>query len=186
MIRLLCASIAIAALAGCGTLGLIENQPQRIAGTYTVMPQRTWTRFRAPNAEIWTVDGIGLQSIRFFDPIEDGESLFYTGGDEKLPAYRSGMIANEIQEFIVDSFRRVGAQSVSPRGLAPARFGTVDGFRFEVDMLSGNGLELSGLILGAVLKGRLYLITYTGARAHYFPRYKELVERLLASIQLTA
>lgn len=186
MFRLIPAFLVALLLTGCGTFGLIENQPQRIAGTYSVMPQRTWSRFRAPNAEIWTVDGIALQAIRFFNPIADGESLFYSRGDDKLPTYRNGMIAHEIQELVVDSFRRAGAQNVSPRALAPARFGAHDGFRFELDMLSSNGLELSGLVLGAVRKNRLYLISYTGTRAHYFPRYRQQVERLLASIALDA
>jgi hypothetical protein len=59
-----------------------------------------------------------------------------------------------------------------------------DGFRFDLIYLQRTGLEAQGLVAGAVLKDKLYLILYTGARAHDFPRYRDHVERMIQSVTL--
>ena len=51
-------------------------------------------------------------------------------------------------------------------------------------MLSPSGLERSGLVTGAVLNDKLYLVSYTGTRAHYFERYRAPVEQLFSTLQL--
>ncbi len=41
-----------------------------------------------------------------------------------------------------------------------------------------------GMVVGAVAKGKLHLIIYTGARRHYFPKYRDDVDRMMDSIQI--
>ena len=172
-----------ALLYACSVITVVDMQTQTIAGSYSVNPQRTWSRIRDRNAELWTVDGFGLQSLRFSDPIAQGDSLYKTDSAQKLPAFRTSMTATEVQEFVVDSMKRVGAQDVRATGLRPVGFGTLNGFRFELAMLSANGLEMNGLVNGAMDDDKLYLIVYSGARAHYFEKHLEQVERIFDSIR---
>ena len=186
MARCIAVCLLALALAGCAAWTLVGTERQRVADSYTVAPQVQWSRFKQGNAELWTVDGPALQALRFFEPIDDGDSLFSRAGDDKLPSYRAAMSETEIQEFIVHSFERAGAAQVETMGLRPWRAGALSGFRFEMSFLSNNGLEMLGTVAGAVHGQKLLLITYTGTRVHYFPRWQEVVDRVLASIQITS
>jgi hypothetical protein len=171
-------------LAGCAAWTLVQTERQTLAGRYTVAPQIQRSRIRHSDAELWTVDGLALQALRFFDAIEDGEPLFDPGSqsDDKLPVFRRNMSATEVQEFLVHSVQRSGGARVEASGLRPWKLGRVSGFRFELDFLNESGLEMQGVVAGAVDDGRLYLIAYTGTRAHYFPKYLPAVERILESV----
>ena len=181
----LLALIAALSLTGCAAWTLVEGEAQRVANRYTVAPQIQWSRIKQGDVELWTVDGIGLQALRFFDPIEEGEGLFTRSPDSeaRLPVFRADMTASDVQEFVVHSVQLGGGVQVEASGLRPWKLGSVDGFRFELSFLNDAGLEMQGVIAGAVDAGKLYLITYTGTRAHYFPKHLPAVERLLASVR---
>lgn len=182
------AAVVIAAsIAGCAMFTLIEPGRQKVAGYYTVESQIPWSRMQRGRIELWTVDGPGLQALRFFDAVGDGESLVdATSGQKTLPKFSKGMTPNEVQELLVDTVVAMGGASVKATGLRPFRFGALPGFRFDLAFIDKNGLELQGLAAGAIKGDRLYLILYTGARLHYFPRYRDAVERILASVQTPA
>ena len=48
--------------------------------------------------------------------------------------------------------------------LRPHRFGSTDGFRCDLAFMTKNGLAKQGLAAGGVVKNRLYLVLYTGAK----------------------
>lgn len=178
---------AAALLTGCATWTLVDGGArQDVAGGYSVEPQVAWSRIRQGGVELWTVDGPALQALRFFEPIGDGDPLFAAQGSDELPVFSSHMTASEIQEFVVHSTQRGGGARVAARELRPWRLGSLEGFRFELDFLNESGLEMTGIVAGAVAGEKLYLIAYTGARAHYFPKYATHVERLLASVRIGA
>ncbi len=125
--------------------------------------------------------------MRFFKALGDGDRLFEPprrSDDEEFPSYQSGMRGVGVMELVVDSLARAGAGDVEPGNLRPARFGSVPGFRFELSFLSADGLEMQGLAAGAVIEDKLHLILYTGARLHYFPKYRDPVERMIGSIEM--
>ncbi len=188
MRRIATIAILLVTLAACTHYSLVEAKTQKIGGAYTVEAQIDWNKHVEGKVEWWTVDGPGLEVLRFFKGLDDGDALFArpagTAKDIKFPAYRAGMTASEVMEFVIDSLGRAGAAEVEARGLQPAQFGSVPGFRFELTFATGNGLEMSGLAAGAVIEDVLHLILYTGARIHYFPKYREEVERLLGSIEM--
>jgi hypothetical protein len=173
-------------LSGCAAWTLVEGERRSVAGHYTVAPQISWSRLRQGNVEVWTVDGPALQAIRFFDGLADGDELFPSPAAEKLPAYSSSMTPTEIEEFVVHSAQRAGAARVDASNLRPWRFGGRDGFRFDLAFVDAGGLEMNGLVAGVVDGGKLYLIVYSGARAHYYPKYVQQVERVLGSIEIKA
>jgi hypothetical protein len=176
--------VVIAAIvAGCAVYSLVEPRPTAIGGVYTVDPQIPWSSTTAGKWEIWTVDGASLQSIEFLNGLEDGEAL-RVKPEEKHPRFRKTMTANEVMEFVGDTFWAAGFQKVNALNLRPEKFGGTQGFRFEMTYFTRTGLEKQAMVAGAVLKERLYLIFYTGTREHYYAKYKAHAERIIQSVQL--
>lgn len=175
-------------LSACAGFTLVPaDKPQKM-GFYTVTPSSEWNRVAnlGGNQELWTIDGPLLQSLRFFNGIEDESPLLPPAPGnkkEKFPVFRSTMTASEVQELTVDTMARAGFADVQATDLAPAPFGGLPGFRFSMDMTTGEGLDFQGLATGTVKDDKLYLIVYTGASQHYFPVHLEAVERVLASIE---
>lgn len=181
------AAILIAAVllvVACGRYGLVEPERQEIGGLYTVDPQIAWSKRRDGGVELWTVNGPDLEAVRFFKGLEDKDVLLKEGDRDKLPRFRKDMTASEVMEFVVDSLIVAGVNRVEATDLRPAPFGKLDGFRFELAFVTDAGLEYEGLVVGTVVDEALHLIMYTGAREHYYAKYKDEVERLIASIEM--
>lgn len=175
------------ALIGCAQYSLVPAKRTSIGDLYSVDPQIAWNKSTSGGVELWTVDGPSLEALHFISEVEDGKPLFDIprAKEEELPVFRAGMGPSEIVELVVDSLARAGANKVEPLNARPAKFGNADGIRFELSFQSAEGLEEDGIVAGAVVNKKLYLILYTGARMHYFPAYKDQVERLIASVQMT-
>lgn len=178
--------ILLAALGACAPITLVEPKRQTIADTFSVDPQIAWSKMSSANVDLWTVDGHNLEALRFYKGLRDGEALFDVKKESiKLPTFATGMTPNEVMEFVVDSLSRAGASTVEGRNLRPSDFGSSPGFRFELSFLDADGLETDGMVCGTVIEKRLYMILYTGARIHYFPKYRDEVERIIQSIETT-
>lgn len=171
-------------LAACGRFTLVEPGRRSIADFYTIESQIEWSRISDSEAELWTVNGPALDAIRFFGALHDGDIMFEAVGDEKLPSYRPDMKPNDVMELVVDSVAREGANEVEGAALQPFKFGDRDGFRFEMTLLSPEGLEMRGIVVGLQTESDLYLILYTGTAMYYFPKYKPAVEAIIASIEI--
>jgi hypothetical protein len=188
MRRIAIIAVLLSTLAACAHYSLVKATKQEIGGAYTVEAQIDWNKYADGKVETWTADGPGLEALRFFKGLDDGDALFVrpVGASTEIvfPTYRIGMTASEVMEFVVDSLGRAGATDLEARGLQPAQFGSVQGFRFELTFATASGLEMSGLAAGAVIGDALHLILYTGARVYYFPKYRNNVERLLGSIEM--
>lgn len=153
-------------------------------GFYNVTPQIEWNREMMSPRENWTVDGYALQALRFYS-VPDGAMLSGRVDPEgKAPAFHKSMLPNEIQEFFVETVAGAGWAKVKPRGLKPAKFGTLPGFRFSFTMVEEDGLEYEGMVKGVVKDDELHLILYSGTKLHYFPKYKKTVEKIFASIRM--
>ena len=177
-------------VSACAPVKLIEPPRATIGDAFSVDPQIRWASVPARSGiELWTVDGATLEALTFFKGVEDGQPLYrgaMPGGPEedKRPKFRATMTPTDIAELFVDSYAMFHAQKIETTGLRPAKFGTQDGFRFEITWVTPGGLDMQTLVAGAVLKKRLYAVVYSGARLHYFPRYRETVENLLKSISV--
>lgn len=176
------------ALAACDSYGLgyhlIEAERRGIGDLYTVAPQIEWSARRKGKVEVWTVDGPSLEAIHFFKGLADGDVLFEVTDQEEGPEFRKHMTASEVMEFVVDSLTSAGAAKIEATSLRPAKFGDLQGFRFELAFLSSAGLEKQGLVVGAVADEKLHMIMYLGVRAHYYPKYMYYVEALINSIEM--
>ena len=188
-ILVLCLGASV--LGACGGYRLVEPERRPVGSLYTVEPQIAWSARTRDEVEIWTVDGEGLAAVYFVDGIKDGDAIFpkrFLKAREVQPEFRAEMTEIEVMEFVTDTMAETGLQRIETRALRPARFGALDGYRYELSCLSPNGLEMEGLVIGAVEPhedgARLHLIIYLGARAHYFPIYREVVERLIESLEM--
>ena len=175
-------------LAACGGCRLVEPSRHPVGDQMTVEPQIEWSAKTDGKLQLWTVDGATLAAIYLVSGLEDGEPIFTIrsrGAREVQPTFQGGMTEIEIAEFVTDSLAAAGLQQLELSGLRRARFGMRTGFRFEMTFLSPHGLEGDSLVAGAVVDDKLYLIIYLGARAHYFPYYRDDVERIIESVEIT-
>ena len=123
--------------------------------------------------------------MQFVNGIDDNESVYKGSAKayEKL-IFKKSMIPSEIVDIVIDSLTAVDNRKIETKNLKPAQFGSHPGFRFELSYVNKEGLEYDGLVIGSVIAGKLYLISYMGTRAHYFPKYKTEVERIIQSIKM--
>lgn len=177
--------VLLASLSACMQYSMVEVRKQKIGEFYSVEPVVRWSKWSGGVIDYWTIDGPALQSLRLYKGVKDGQPLRSIHGKDNLPTFSSDMRASEVLEFVVDSFSNYDFNNVEATNLRPAKFGAKPGFRFEMRFQSAQGLEFDGLAIGTVSDGVLYMIIYTGARDHYFPKYRDQVEQIIASIETT-
>jgi hypothetical protein len=173
-------------LAGCASVA-------RVDGSFTVgealelSTDGRWNRIDPPGSEadadeVWTAEGVTLDMILFYVGVADGEPLGRQGGAE-APIFRAGMLPHDVVELYEATLSRDGARFALER-LAPARFGGADGFLFEHTTTPRAGARLRGRAYGALVDGRLYLMSYSAPEAHFYAKHLPAVEALAASARI--
>jgi hypothetical protein len=94
------------------------------------------------------------------------------------------MSPSELAELLVDGLTSTGAQNVTITNLRPQKFGSADGLRCELAFVTKNGLAKQGIAAGSIVKDRLYLVLYTGAKLHYYEAHRDDAERIIQSIRM--
>jgi len=173
-------------LSGCATTfyTLVEPGQVVICDRYSVKPGIQWSEIQKGDVRLWTVDGVELESIRFISGISEGVPIMDITKEKHETPFRPDMSETELVDAIVDAFSLSGSQQVEARNLQPARFGSAEGFRFELDFMDADGLNKKGVVVGTIMDEALYLIIYTGTRIHYFPKYAREFEDIVSSIEL--
>jgi len=183
-------------IAGCQPLVLVEPKRTSIEGAFSVEPQIAWSRgnpdlqpagtntSRNP-AQVWTADGFGIEQVRFYPGIADGQVLAkQADGAEKLPVFKKEMTATEVMELVEATLTRSDQSTlIEMHNLRPADFGGVPGFRFEITMTLKDELPRKAIVAGAIKNDRLYMILYEGARVYYFDKYVDVAQRIIDSVQ---
>ena len=172
-----CASGAGSAL-GFGSYGLVRARETSVGnGSLRVTPPREWNRQHGQlfvdirEVEDWTLNGPFLDGMSFVTGLKSSKSLVRQSrrDDRQVPKYRDNMTAPEIAAMIESLFRvRGGTVDFRTLGLAPRSFLGAPGFQYDFEHLDGDGLWRRGRAVGATVNGRLYLILYDAARAHYY------------------
>ena len=186
--------VAVAALCGlvsaCTGFQAVEgNMPVQVVGSdITVVPQVAWSQAtnKTSFGQLWTIDGIGLDELRFYTGIRPGAPLMPVPGVQQrdLGKYDSSMLPNDVMELLVSTLNKAGHQQIRTEALRPAPFGSLTGFRFDFSFANRDGLEMKGMALAAQRNGRLDLILFTAPAEYYFERHAPTVERIFASIQI--
>jgi hypothetical protein len=176
--------LVVLLLSGCSTYTLVEPGQVAVCELYSVKPGVQWSEIKKGDIRLWTVDGAQLESIRFISSIREGIPIMDITEEKHETPFRPDMNETELVEAVVDAFSLSGAQQVEAKNLRPAAFGSVEGFRFELEFLNEEGLQKDGAVIGTIVDEALYLIIYTGTRIHYFPKYAGEFEDIVSSIRL--
>ena len=186
-------ALGAALLAGCTTISHVPpGERVVINGELAVQPSKTWSRLSGSifgsHVTEWTMDGHKLNMLCFIAGLEDNTSIHRTKiGKTPEPVFRSTMGANEVMELFEAAMSRPASTPVIFRtsGLRPERFAGVDGFRFDFSFVDqADEVERKGTAVGAVHKGKLYLVFYHGARIHFFGKNLPEVESIIRSARI--
>jgi hypothetical protein len=189
-IRWLLFATVLLALAGCaggGSGRLVKARQDIKVFDLVVDSDLDWARWRAPREEVWTIDGVPLNRFVVVSRIRNNEHVFLQARARSRrpdgPWFRPGMRADEVRDVVLDAMRQDGWSRVSATNLRPARYGSVDGLRFDAEMTAGNGLNYRGTFGAAERKGRLTLFFWMAPVEYYHGRDVAAVERMFQSIQ---
>ena len=179
------------ALCGCVSFKAVEGgMSVNVGNDISVDPQVAWANPSGAgiSATVWTIDGFGLNELRFLTGIKPGDPLVQVSGVARaeIGVYATSMLPNDVMDLLTSTLGRAGFQQIRAERLRPAPFGAVTGFRFELDYLNKNGLQLKGMVLAAQRGSRLDLIMFTAPAEYYFDRYAPTVEQIFASVRAPA
>lgn len=159
----------------------------------TVTPAIDWNRMnRRPgrNAESWTLDGMPLNELTFYGGIVDNQALFneVDKRDKPLPRFSATMLAPDVVQLFESSYRLAGGSALfTVDSVEPATFAGQSGFKFTYTFTQqSDEVTRKGEGTGAVVGGRLYLITYEAPALHYFARNLTDYQAVVASARLAA
>jgi hypothetical protein len=143
----------------------------------TVKPSIAWNKLGARpgrQAESWTLDGLSLNDVTFYGGIVDNTTLFREVDKTRkpLPRFSATMLAPDIAQLFEGSYRvAVGTSLMSIDAMEPATFAGQQGFRFTYSFtIQNEEVKRLGEARGAIVGGKLYLITYEAPKIHYFAR----------------
>ncbi len=180
--------LGLVMLAGCVAYQAVDaNESVTISNRFSVVPQIAWAKQTAIGSKdtIWTADGVELNVLRFVPAVQEGEALIRQSGrksDDIVP-YKDDMLPNDVADLMVTDLTKLGYQQVSYANLAPAKFGTETGFRFDLSFATSGGLNMKGKVLAAQRDGGLDAIIFMAPSEYYFGRYAQTVERIFSSVE---
>lgn len=175
-------------LAGCASYSAVNaGKAAPVGDGISIQPQIQWANAAGPGIDgtVWTVDGLGLNELRFMTGVTPGQPLLDITGVKKadLVPYQANMLPDDISEMTVSTLGRMNYAQTQASNLRPSQFGSSQGFRFDLHA-SRDGLEIKGIALGAQRNGKLDLILFLAPAEFYFERYEPAVEKIYASISL--
>ena len=163
---------------GFGSYSLVRARETAVGnGSLRVIPIREWNRQRGQlfidirEVEDWTLNGPLLDGISFVTGLKSQRTLVRQTrrDDRQVPKYRANMTAPEVAAMLESLFRvRGGTVEFRTLGLAPRSFLGQPGYQYDFEHLDGDEVWRRGRAVGATVNGRLYLILYDAARAHYY------------------
>ena len=186
------ALLAIPAQAGyrlmpAGTAALVGKS------TLSVTPSQPWNRLGGRvgrNAESWTLDGLTLNDVTFYGGIADNTTLFreVNKRDTPLPHFSSTMLVPDVAQLFEASYRVANSTSLMAiDSVEPAPFAGNPGFRFTYNFTVQNEeVKRFGEARGAIVGGKLYMITFEAPVIYYFKHDLDAFRKLADSATIGA
>ncbi|HXJ00673.1 MAG TPA: hypothetical protein VNH44_05580 [Micropepsaceae bacterium] len=180
------------ALAGCQSFKPIEAMKAVDVGDgITVEPQVEWAFAVGPlnggmSGTVWTIDGFGLNELRFLTGVAGGAPLLRIDGIDRkdMVAYNTTMLPDDVMEMVAGTLGKAGNQQLRTAALRPVPFGTGTGFRFDLSYTTKDGLQMKGTALFAQRKNKLDVILFAAPSEYYYDRYVPTVEKVFASVRV--
>ena len=159
----------------------------------TVSPGQPWNRLGGRvgrNAESWTLDGLALNDVTFYGGIADNKTLFreLDKRERPLPRFAATMLIPDVVQFFEASYRVAnGTSLMAIDSLEPATFAGQPGFRFRYNFTVQNEeVKRLGEARGAIVGGRLYMITFEAPVIYYFNRDIAAFRQIAESARIAA
>jgi hypothetical protein len=140
-----------------------------------VTPSQPWNRLGGRigrNAESWTLDGLSLNDMTFYGGIADNMTLFreVNKKDAPLPRFSATMLIPDVVQLFEGSYRVAnGTSLMTIDTVEPAKFAGNSGFRFTYNFTVQNEeVKRNGEARGAIVGGKLYMITFEAPVIHYY------------------
>jgi hypothetical protein len=184
MNKLWLAVVVCLLLAGCAIQPIDPGKPVTVGDITVNNPQLKWARITtaATSGTVWTVDGLGLDELRFYPDIASGHPLL-SSRDDGVPVYSSTMLPDDVVELFASSLGRAGFRQVHTSDVKPTLLGTVPALTFHLAFTNPDGLEMEGLALAAQRGGSLDAMLFIAPREYYFDRYAATVKALFSSTE---
>lgn len=185
--------VAVAfSLAACQGYQAIRPEAAVVVNSrISVQPQVMWAKPTGIGVSdaVWTIDGFGLNELHFLLGRKPGDTMFTVSSDKRkdFPQVKKGMLPNDTMELMVNSITRLGNNQVRASGLSPAPFGEPNGgFRFDLNYVNADGLEMRGMALGAQRNDTVDVLLFIAPNEYYFDKLRATVDRLYQSVQPVA
>lgn len=186
-LRLLTGLLALLLLVACATGGKLQTAGRTQVLGMELQTTLDWARYTGSRQETWTIDGTALNQLRLITGTKPREHVFQLGRERRnapqRPWFQTGLRADDQQALLLAALREEGWAEVEATGLRPARFGTIDGLRFEFTMASASGLRYAGTAAMFEREGKLTLVYWQAPVEHYHGRDAAAVDALIASIR---
>ncbi|MGL6289935.1 MAG: hypothetical protein ACRC2H_04535 [Silanimonas sp.] len=174
-------------LTACATGGKLQTAGRTEVLGLQFQTSLDWARYSGPRQETWTIDGTALNQLRLLTGTKPREHVFHLGRERRNTPqgawFKPGLRPDEQQELLLAALREQGWAEVEGDGLRPARFGTIDGLRFEFTMASQRGLRYAGTAAMFERDGKLTTIYWQAPVEHYHARDAAAVAALIDSIR---
>lgn len=176
------------AASGCAGVDLVAaGRPFDLGDGVSVVPTTAWARVHAPaSGSLLTIDGVGLGEVHYYTGVAPGKPVYSIAGvsDSELGVFKQDMLPNDTMELLVANLSKAGNQNVRTSNLRPTKFGTANGFRFDLSFVTKEGLNMKGEALLAQRGGKLDVLLFMAPDEYYFARRQPDVEQLFATIQV--
>lgn len=188
----LVAALLLATPVLAGNKLIVQGQPIAVAKSQlTVTPDREWNKLGARpgrDAETWTLDGDALNDLTFYGGVENGKTLFREVAKKTrpLPRFQSTMLLTDIPSLFENSYRiALDTPLMTIDSVEPTMFAGAKGVRFRYTFTRQNEeVRRSGEAQGAVIGGKLYMISFEAPTTHFFARDVGSFRTLAASAKL--
>jgi len=189
--KLICLAALCTILSACAGYKAVQgDKAVSIGNGVSIVPQVTWSQgvSLTGSGAYWTIDGIGLNELRFYTAIAPGRPLMTIPGVQfrDMGKYEDTMLADDVMNLFASTLDKAGHAQIRTVALRPAPFGAVTGFRFDFSYVTTDGLQMKGMVLAAQRGGRLDYISFTAPAEYYFDHYTQTVDQIFASVQATA
>jgi hypothetical protein len=123
---------ALLLLSGCAGVNLVQaGKPQDLGDGITVTPPVAWAKVvmigKGPSL---TIDGVGLGEVHYYTGIQPGKPIIDIASmsNNEIGKYQATMIPNDVMDLLASNLQKAGCQNVRASDLAPAKFGSANGF----------------------------------------------------------
>jgi hypothetical protein len=155
-----------------------------------VTPPQDWNQLSiksGKNAETWTLDGEQLNDVTFYGAIAPGNALVKERSKKKepLPKVSKDMLLVEIPELLEGTYRAYKQISIfTLTSTTPVKFLSENGVQFTYEYVDADNLTRMGEAHAALVKGKLYMVTFDAPRLHYFADGVEAYRALIGTAAL--